>query len=115
MQQNAPTAAAMASRKILMNVAVAHGATENENFAFYVSWLVENGLVTTQMRDWVDEIRELGNDANHEIELMSPEAAADLLSFAEMLLRVVYEYPERGRQSMRSRRERDASDPAEAS
>lgn len=37
-----------------------------------------------------------GNDANHDIELMTMEAADDLLGLVDMLLRVVYEYPARG-------------------
>lgn len=67
------------------------------------------GYVTPQMRPWVDEIRELGNDANHEIRLMSDGAAAELLTFVEMLLRVLYEYPERGKRSSEARKQADSS------
>jgi len=41
----------------------------------------------------VDHIREKGNEATHEILLMSREDAEDLIEFTEMLLRVVYEFP----------------------
>jgi hypothetical protein len=110
LQQSAPTAAVMAGRKVLMNVAVANGAPGGGSFAAYVDWLLANGLVTPAMRDWVDEIRELGNDANHEIDLMSRESAEELLTFVAMLLRVVYEYPEKGRKSMEARKSRDAGE-----
>jgi hypothetical protein len=91
-----------------MNVAVQNGAPKGGTFASYIDWLVENGHVTASMREWVDEIRQLGNDANHAIRLITSEAAAELLSFVEMLLRVVFEYPERGRRSMAFRKARDA-------
>ena len=112
MGAGSPTAASMAGRKLLMSVAVDRGAPADQNFAAYVLWLAENGFVTPSMKSWVDEIRELGNDANHEIELMTPEAAEELLTFVEMLLRVVYEYPERGQRSTASRKARDGGQPS---
>jgi hypothetical protein len=108
MGAGSPTAASMAGRKLLMAIAVNNGAPPNQNFAEYVVWLVENGVITSTMQPWVDEIRLLGNVANHEIELVTPEAAHELLTFDEMLLRVVYEYPERGRQSTAARKGQDA-------
>jgi hypothetical protein len=46
-----PNAAAMAGRKILMNVAVELGATTGKKFIYYIDWLVENQYVTPPMRD----------------------------------------------------------------
>ena len=43
----------------------------------------------------VDEIRQTGNEANHEIVIMTAEQANDLLSFSTMLLKLVYEFPSR--------------------
>ena len=42
---------------------------------------------------WVDHIRNKGNEATHEIRLMAPEDAAELISFSEMLLKFVFEFP----------------------
>jgi hypothetical protein len=41
----------------------------------------------------VDHIRDKGNDANHEIDLMGREDAEQLIKFSEMLMRIMYEYP----------------------
>jgi hypothetical protein len=46
-------------------------------------------------RGWVDHIRTKGNEANHEIVLMSAEDALELISFSEMLLKFIYEFPSR--------------------
>jgi hypothetical protein len=108
LQADSPTAAAMAGRKLLMNVAVEKGAESGLQFAPYVNWLVENGYVTAGMKEWVDEIRQLGNDANHEIRLSTSEEAVELIGFVEMLLRLIYEFPERGRRSVDARKLRDA-------
>jgi hypothetical protein len=104
------TGAVLLGRKLLMHVAVEKGADENKKFAYYVGWLVDNGVVTADMKDWVDEIRELGNDANHEIILMARDEAEALLTFLSMLLKIVYEYPERGRRSVAARAGRVAAD-----
>lgn len=42
---NAFTAAVMAARKVLMNIAVEQGAKENQGVAWYVQWLDDNGYV----------------------------------------------------------------------
>jgi len=41
----------------------------------------------------VDHIRQKGNEANHEIKVMTAQDARDLVSFLEMLLKFVYEFP----------------------
>jgi hypothetical protein len=43
----------------------------------------------------VDHIRKKGNEANHEIALMTRVDAEELLSFSEMLLKFIYEFPSR--------------------
>lgn len=95
MSVNAFTAAVMACRKVLMNVAVQEGADEGQNFATYVNWLADEGYVPAKGRDWVDRIREKGNEANHEIPAIDRTDAEDVLSFTEMLLKVNYEMPAR--------------------
>jgi hypothetical protein len=102
------TAAVLLGRKILMHVAVEKRAPTGRHFLSYMDWLVDEHIVTAEMRDWVDEIRKLGNETNHEIVLMSPDDAVALLTFVSMLLKVVYEYPERGRRSVAARAARQA-------
>lgn len=103
---SAYTSAVIAGRKLLMSIAVAQGAKAGESFKAYVDGFEASGLVTAGMKDWVDEIRELGNDANHEIALMSKEDAETLLNFVVMLLKIAYEFPEKGRHSVAARASR---------
>lgn len=89
------TAAVLACRKILMHIAVERGAEEGLSFLSYVTYLSDRGYVPPDGKDWVDHIRNKGNEANHEIVHMSREDADDLITFTEMLLRFIYEFPAR--------------------
>jgi len=46
-------------------------------------------------RGWVDQIRDKGNDAAHELPQMTVEDAKELIEFTEMLLRFIYDLPAR--------------------
>jgi hypothetical protein len=98
------TAAVLACRKLLMHVAVALGAKEGESFASYVSFLKEEQHVTPASHSWVDAIREVGNEQNHEISLADESTAQDMIDFCSMLLQTVYEYPERARSHLARRK-----------
>lgn len=87
------TMAVLGARKLLMNVAVNLGAKEGQNFEAYVGWLVSEGHVPNSSKGWVKHIKDKGNEANHEIRLMPQEEAVQITRFAEMLLRITYEYP----------------------
>lgn len=89
------TASVLAARKLLMHIAVAQGAKEGESFLGYVDYLAQKGFVPPNGRGWVDHIRAKGNEANHEIKLMDAAEAGDLIAFAEMLLKFIYEFPSR--------------------
>ena len=51
--------------------------------------LVTLSRITETVSPW----RKRGNEATHEIKLMSQTDAKELLTFIEMLLRFVYEFP----------------------
>lgn len=87
------TASVMICRKLLMNIAVNKGADKGKTYKEYVNYLDVNHYTPPESKDWVDKIRELGNEANHEIKLMSNEVSVELLNFVEMLLKFIYEYP----------------------
>jgi len=87
------TAAVLLCRKMLMNIAVANGAKEGLKFIEYVEFLSTRGYVPPNGKHWVDHIRKRGNEATHEIALMAESDARDLLTFIEMLLRFIYEFP----------------------
>jgi hypothetical protein len=91
--QGCYTAAVLVCRKILMNIAVDRGAEKNGNFMSYVNFLSEQGFVPPNGKGWVDHIRKKGNEANHEIVLMEENDCSDLMTFVEMLLRFIYEFP----------------------
>jgi hypothetical protein len=91
----AHTASVLASRKLLMNIAVNQGAHENKRFIEYVDYLADNGYIPPNGRGWVDHIRRRGNEATHEIHLMASADSAELIGFLEMLLKFIYEFPGR--------------------
>ncbi len=90
---NSFTAVVLSCRKILMHIAVEKGAPEGQNFIDYVEYLSTANYIPPGAKGWVDHIRTKGNEANHEIVLMQEEDARDLLSFIQMLLKIIYEFP----------------------
>ena len=95
MSVNCSTASAMTCRKILMNIAVDKGAKPNLHFREYVEYLAKNGYVSPDGKNWVAHIRDKGNEANHEIvPIARPEAEA-LITFVEVLLKTIYDFPKR--------------------
>jgi hypothetical protein len=91
----APTSAVLACRKLLMNIAVSLGAAPSEPFITYVEYLAGAGYVPPNGKGWVDHIRKKGNEATHEIRLMTTTDAEELIIFLEMLLKFIYEFPNR--------------------
>jgi hypothetical protein len=87
------TAAILCCRKLLMNIAVSKGAEEGLKFIEYVDFLANKGYIPPDGKGWVDQIRIKGNEATHEIKIMSKEDTVQLIRFCEMLLRFVYEFP----------------------
>ena len=61
----------------------------------HIDYLVEALIVTPNMKPWIDQIRKVGNGANHELVHSSQKEAEEILTFRAMLLRLVYEYPKR--------------------
>jgi len=80
-----------------MHIAVKKGAPEGGTFVSYVNYLSDNHYVPPDAKDWVDHIRTKGNEANHEIVLMTKEDAEDLVAFVEMLLRIMFEFPHKAK------------------
>ncbi|UQQ31890.1 DUF4145 domain-containing protein [Enterobacter bugandensis] len=78
---------------MLMNIAVNQGAKEGLKFIEYVTYLSDNGYTPPNGKHWVDHIRKKGNEATHEITVMSENDAKELIVFIEMLLRFIFEFP----------------------
>jgi hypothetical protein len=90
---NCYTAAVLICRKILMNLAVEKGAEEGKSFLIYVNYLSDANYIPPNGKHWVNHIRKKGNNATHEIAVMTKDDAHDILIFTEMLLKFVYEFP----------------------
>lgn len=95
MSVSAFTASVLATRKLLMNVAVSQGAAPNGSFQSYVTYLSTQGYVAPNAAGWIDHIRDKGNEATHEIPPVSEDDAKNLLTFMEMILKLVFEFPNR--------------------
>ncbi len=86
------TAAVMLMRKIIMNMAVVEGADKNQNFSYYIDYLCSQGIVHKKSKNKAQSVRQLGNDANHEIENRTQEDAQNCFEFIELLLIANYEF-----------------------
>lgn len=78
-----------------MDIAVEQGAKEGLTFVAYIDFLAGSGFIPPNGRGWVDHIRKRGNEATHEIALMLKSDAQELVSFVEMLLKFIFEFPAR--------------------
>lgn len=90
---NAFTGCVMICRKGLMNIAVENGAKEGLGFVEYVEYLKANGWTPPKSEAWLDRIRKLGNEANHQIAPKSQGDAENVLLFFEAILQFAYELP----------------------
>jgi hypothetical protein len=91
----AHTASVMLLRKLLMHVAVEKGAAAGLSFVKYVEYLESKSYIPPDGKAWVDEIRQRGNEANHDIVIFDTHDSELMLGFAEMLLSIIYDYPNR--------------------
>lgn len=89
--------AALACRNTLLYVAAElnDGHQIKGGFQANVDWLFDNHWIPPNGKPWVDYIREKGNDTTHQIMIPDPELARQLVDFLGMLLRFVYDMPNR--------------------
>lgn len=92
------TASVLCCRKLLMNIAVSKGASKGLSFNKYVEYLSDNHFIPPGSEKWVHHIRKKGNEATHEIAIMGENDAIELITFIEMLLKFIYEFPARMRE-----------------
>ena len=95
-QYTAYTSAVMAMRKLIMHVAVDKGAQPSQSFINYIDYLDSENWIPKSGKEWVDKVRQSGNQANHEIIIVEKKEAMRLLKFVEMLLQIIYEFPASG-------------------
>jgi DNA-directed RNA polymerase subunit RPC12/RpoP len=88
------TASEMMCRKILMHIAVdVAGAKEGKQFTEYVRALDDAGYIPTGLKAVVDQVRERGNGANHELDASTKSDSLTTLQITEHLLKSIYELP----------------------
>lgn len=87
------TASVMCCRKLLIHLAKENGASDEQisNFTGAVNYLSNNHYVPPGANKFLEQIRKLGNEANHEIALMSEKDAKLLIYFLELILSFMYE------------------------
>ena len=90
---SAYTATVLACKKLLVHIATDVGASKEFNFLQYIEYLERNHYIPPNGSDWVDHVREKGNETYYEIVIMTKQDAEQLLTFVEMLLRFIYEFP----------------------
>ncbi len=92
-QNNCFTSAVLLGRKLIMHIAVnVAKAKEGENFIDYIEHLKKVGYVPPNTDEWLEYMRKLGNEKNHEIKIGKSEEAKKILNFIEMLLIFIYEF-----------------------
>ncbi|MCY7675723.1 DUF4145 domain-containing protein [Bacillus safensis] len=89
---HAYTGASILARKMIMNIAIEKEAAEDLNFAGYVEYLVENGVVPNSAEKWLNAVRKNGNEAAHKTRKSSKEETEKIINFLVILLRSVYEF-----------------------
>lgn len=94
---HAYSATVMLCRKLLLHVAVEKGLPPKNrqnrapSYMDAVKHLESSGVITADMREWVDQIKDIGNDANHELTPITMGHADDVATFTEQLLVLAYE------------------------
>lgn len=87
------TAAQLLGRKLIMHLAVdVAEAKEGETFVQYIDHLKNAGYVPPNEKAWIDYIKKLGNEKNHEIKIGTVEESSKILKFIEVLLIFIYEF-----------------------
>lgn len=90
---------AMICRKLLLHVAHTHRRGVNpdvkafSNFAQAVEYLENEHVILASHKLWVDQIRKLGNRANHELPVIEQDEARNIMQFTHQLFVNVYEMP----------------------
>lgn len=93
----ANSAAVLLCRKLLLHMAVEHGLPAKNDkdrapgFVECVDHLQAVGVMTSHMRPWVERVKDVGNEATHELVTISAPNALMVATFTEQLLVLAYE------------------------
>jgi hypothetical protein len=87
------TSASMVCRKLLMATACQEGDTDGKNFAQYVDYVTNVALTYPKAKASIDKIRDIGNDANHKIDFVTPADAEKAMQIVTYMLTALYSLP----------------------
>jgi len=95
LQHESWDAAAVMARSALQAALRNHGA-KGRDLKTEIAHLAGQGILPPLMREWSDEVRELGNDATHpdaNTQGTDPSDARDVVEFLDYLLQYLYNLP----------------------
>ena len=87
------TAASMVARKILMACACHEGADDGKAFTYYVDYVTDTVLTFPRAKTAIDQIRTIGNEANHSIQFVTADSAKRALEIVAYTLNAIYSLP----------------------
>lgn len=87
------TATSMVCRKLLMVCACDNGAKEDEKFVAYVNHITTQVLSFPKAKAAIDAIRDIGNEANHDLKFVAPADAKRALEIITYMLNTIYSLP----------------------
>lgn len=87
------TAATMVCRKLIMACACDKGETDGKAFTAYVDHLTTNVLAFPAAKTPIDAIRQIGNEANHEVKIVNQADATRAMKIVTYLLNTIYSLP----------------------
>lgn len=100
------TAAAIMCRKVL-EAAAAHLGSEERNLYSALRRLKEEGRIDAQLHEWASELRAMGNEAAHGVDLqVGRDDAEDTIAFTEAIVDYVFVYRQRFYEFAERRRQR---------
>ncbi len=76
-----------------MHVTVEQGGSKDLTFNQGIDYMIGAGLIPKVSEPYAKHIKDLGNEANHEIREISRAEGERMIAFAELLCQNVYEQP----------------------
>lgn len=90
---SAHTACAMVCRKLLMATACENGDDDGKKFVQYVDYITDKVLTFPKARDAIKKIKDVGNEANHEIAFVAEVDARRSMQIVTYMLNTIYSLP----------------------
>lgn len=87
------TATAIVCRKLLMACACDQGDEDGKPFTAYVDFITNTVLTFPKARTAIDAIRQIGNEANHNVQFVPKEDARRALLIVSYMLNTIYSLP----------------------